>query len=246
MGRAWGHFLRRFLAIAGIGAVISAGEVLVGENTSGMSWGVLQAIGIAGILTLPTLGLRPAARALVGLLLLGAYQVLLALFWLPTVLRSPHGGLQGSLSWGAMLIMATALSDLWHIRPQGKRLFAPASLSALAFGMALAFLVPVSKNRVSSSYVLISLGASGLLFSSVWLIVERLRFRPALLSWWGANPLLLYVMHYLLLGIFVLPGVPWWHAEAPSWLVASQTAFLLGALSVFAWLLARRGWRISL
>ena len=166
-GRTWGHFLRRFLAIIGIGA--------------------------AGILSLPALALGPPWRALVGLLLLGLYQALLGAFWLPTVLHSPHGGLQGSLSWGAMLILATAL--------------------------ALAFLAPVSKTRVSASYVLISL---------------------------GANPLFLYVMHYLLLGLFVLPGVPRWHAEAPTALVVAQAAFIVGALSVFAWLLARRDRRIFL
>lgn len=246
MGRAWGHFLRRFLAIIGIGAIISAGEILVGENASGIGWGVLQAIGVAGILTLPTLALKPVWRALAGLLLLGLYQVLLAAFWLSSVLRSPHGGLQGALAWGSMLIIATAVSDLWHVRPNGKRLFALASLVALAVGIALSFLVPVSKNRVSASYVLISLGASGLLFACVWLLVERLRVRPALFAWWGANPLLLYVGHYLLLGIFVLPGIPWWHAKAPVWLAAAQAVFLLGALSVFAWLLARRDRRISL
>jgi len=58
-----------------------------------------------------------------------------------------------------MLVLATAIADLLHL---GRRdLFAWANLAALAAGIALAFLVPVSKNRVSASCLLVSLGASG-------------------------------------------------------------------------------------
>ena len=77
-GRTWGHFLRRWLALIGIGAIISAGEVLVGKNASPISWGVLQAIGITGIVTLLVIGARPLWRALIGLAVLAVYQVLLA------------------------------------------------------------------------------------------------------------------------------------------------------------------------
>jgi fucose 4-O-acetylase-like acetyltransferase len=175
---------------------------------------------------------------------LSAYQLLLDAFWLPLVLGSGHGGLPGSLSWAAMLVLATAIADLLHI---GRRdLFGWANLAALAAGIALAFLVPVSKNRVSASYVLVSLGASGVLFMGVRLAVERLGVRPAFLSWWGANPLLLYIGHYLLLAVFVLPAIPWWHVEAPLLLAAAQAAFLVGVLTLCAWLLAHKGLRVSL
>lgn len=242
--RTCGHFLSRSLALIGIGAIISAGEVLVGQGAGRMSWGVLQAIGAAGLIALPLLALGPGWRALAGLAFLGAYQLLLDAFWLPLVLGSGHGGLPGSLSWAAMLVLATAVADLLHLGRKG--LFAGANLAALAAGIALAFVVPVSKNRVSASYVLVSLGASGVLFMGVRLAVERLGVRPAFLSWWGANPLLLYIGHYLLLAMFVLPGIPWWHVEAPLLLAAAQAAFLVGALTVCAWLLARKGLRVSL
>jgi len=242
--RTYGHFLRRSLALIGIGAIISAGEVMVGQGAGGMSWGVLQAIGVAGLIALPCLALPPGWRALAGLILLGAYQLLLDAVWLPLVLGSGHGGLPGSLSWAAMLVLATAIADLLHLG--GKDLFAWANLAALAVGIALAFVVPISKNRVSASYVLVSLGASGTLFTGIKLAVERLGVRPAFLSWWGANPLLLYVGHYFLLAVFVLPGIPWWHVEAPPLLAAAQAVLLVGTLTVCAWLLGRKGLRLSL
>ena len=50
--RTYSYFLTRYLAIIGLGAVISAGETAVGQNPSGIDWGVLQAIGMAGLVTL--------------------------------------------------------------------------------------------------------------------------------------------------------------------------------------------------
>jgi fucose 4-O-acetylase-like acetyltransferase len=94
--------------------------------------------------------------------------------------------------------------------------------------------------------VLVSLGASGLLFALVLLAVNRLRLRPAYLRWWGMNPLLLYIMHYLLLALVVLPDAPWWHVQAPIPLVVAQAAAILAILSVAAWLLSRRKQPFSL
>jgi predicted acyltransferase len=272
-GRAAGHALGRFLAFIGIGAIISAGETALGLNATGVDWGVLQAIGAAGLLALPTLFLAPRWRALVGLALLGAYQVVLDTLWLPIVLASPHGGIHGSLSWAAMMILATALSDDAgglsaggqpgpRGEAEGRRGFrrtahAPAawrlpawSASALAAGGLLALLLPgaapVSKNRVSASYVLVSLGASGLLFWLFRLALSRQGSRVPLLRAWGKNPLLLYVLHFLLLALVVLPGVPWWHVEASPFLTAVQSVAIVAVLSLVAVALERRGRILSL
>ena len=48
-----GHFLRRSLSLIGIGTLISAGEILTGATGRVPDWDVLQAIGVAGLLTLP-------------------------------------------------------------------------------------------------------------------------------------------------------------------------------------------------
>jgi predicted acyltransferase len=243
---AVGHFLRRFLALVGIGAIISAGEIAVGHAGAQISWGVLQAIGMAGIATLLVLELPPLARAIVGAAALACYQLLLDSFWLPAVLRSEHGGIQGALSWAGMLMICTSMCDFWHGDRRSELRIALPSLLALAAGVGLSFVAPISKNRVSASYALVGLGASGLLFSLALAVVERLRLRSAFLAWWGRNPILLYVLHYLLLALFVLPSVPWWHDQAPPLLVVAQCAFLLAALGLCAWLLARRRLTVSL
>ncbi len=239
-GRTWGHFLRRWFALIGIGAIISAGEVLVGKNASPISWGVLQAIGVAGILTLLVIGIPPLWRALIGLAVLAVYQILLDTSWLSTVMRSEHGGMEGALSWSGMLILSTVIADVWRKSRISEVGVAWPSLLALAAGLLLSLVAPISKNRVSSSYVLVSLGASGLLFALVLLAVNRLGFRPSYLRWWGINPLLLYIVHYLLLALVVLPDAPWWHVQASIPLVLAQAAAIIAILSVAAWLLSKR------
>jgi predicted acyltransferase len=245
-GKTVDHFLRRFLALIGIGALLSAGEYYLGISTAPVQWGVLQAIGVAGLLAMPLLNLPKIWRWGVGLALLGGYQVVLDLTWKASVLSSPHGGLPGALSWAAMLILATALADLYFESKAGGRRYQLAAAGVLVFGIALAFSVPVSKNRVSASYVLISLGTAGLLFAGFDLLVERLGVRLPGLSSWGRNPLLLYLCHDLLLGVFVLPGLPSWYAQAPAWLVALQGLGLLAALTLIALALDRKRWYFSL
>ncbi len=239
------HFVTRFMAMIGIGAVLSAGEIWLQVDGTTVNWGVLQAIGVAGLLTLIVISLPTVWRLIIGLAMLGIYQYMLDTSWLSDVLHSPHGGLPGSISWGAMMILATVLSDLFH-DPSQRRFFAPASLLALAVGIALAFFLPLSKNRVSSSYVLISLGISGLLFTALdWLVQQRKRHLPLLVTW-GKNPLVLYVLHLLLIGIFFLPDIPAWYSSAPLWLVAIEALALLAALTTIGVFLERKQLIISL
>jgi predicted acyltransferase len=230
-----GHFMRRYLAFLGLGAVISAGETALGFNTSGVDWGVLQAIGCAGLLTLMVILLPTGIRFGVGLGLLALYQILLDNYWLDMVLRSPHGGLVGALSWSALLIIATVFGDLYHNEDR-RKYFPFLSFLFLVAGFALSLVVPVSKTRVSASYDLITLGVSGLVFSEFYLTNLNLNYFSA----WGQNPILLYSLSYLLIGLFAVPDIPAWHAQAPLWLAGLQAATVVLALSTVALYLQKK------
>ncbi len=238
------HFVTRFMALIGIGAVLSAGEIWLKVDGATVNWGVLQAIGVAGLLTLLVIGIPTSGRLAIGLTILAIYQYMLDTSWLADVLHAPHGGLPGSISWGAMMILATVLADLFH-DPARRKFFTPASVLALVIGIALAFFLPLSKNRVSSSYVLISLGVSGLVFVALDWLVRLWKLRIGLLVTWGKNPLVLYVLHLMLIGIFFLPGIPAWYSAAPLWLVALEAIALLAALSAMGVFLERKQLIIS-
>lgn len=239
-GRTYQHFITRFFAILGMGALFGAGQVLLGADGMTVNWGVLQAIGVAGLVTLCFLRTPTWVRLTAGLLILTAYQIVLNHFWLNIVLSNPHGGLIGAISWSAMLILATVLADFFFSPNHGPRKLIGVSALAVLIALVLTLWTPISKNRVSMPYVILSLGLSGLIFSACHILVEQFNLRSHLLVLWGRNPLLMYLLHTMLLGFVYLPDIPALYAAAPVWLVIVEAAVLLGLLTWIAWWLDKR------
>jgi predicted acyltransferase len=246
---AYEHTITRNLALIGLGFLLTAAGGLTGMYESHGNWGLLQALGMAGLIALPFIRLRPGVRLAVGLLLLALYQYMLDSAWLPLVLGSTHNGIWGSLSWGALLILSTVLADLYLEEYQapsgsgpGRPVYIWASAAILLIGFALTYVAPISKNRASASYMLVSLGLSALLFGFFHLLDARGHLRLAVLTAWGRNALLLYLLHGAVIGLFALPPYPAWYVEAPPWLTALQAALLVLALSAVGIFLDRRRW----
>lgn len=239
------HFLSRNLALLGLGFLLTLAGGLSGVYESTVNWGLLQALGAAGLVTLLFIRVPAAPRALIALAILSVYQVLLDRTWLDLVRAAPHNGPWGALSWAAMLMLATCVADLFH-DPARRRLAPWVCMAAVVSGIVLAFWFPVSKDRASISYVLVSLGLSGIAFLAVDLLVARLQRGLAVLNAWGRNALLLYLLHGVAIGLFALPKADWWYVNAAPWLVVIQAAFLVGVLSWVGLALDRRGLYFSL
>jgi predicted acyltransferase len=229
------HFFMRFLAFIGIGAFFTAGAAIVSPAEAAGAWGVLQAIGAAGLITLILIRKNMLIRLVTGLVLLIAYQLMLDNFWLIVVRSSAQGGLQGAISWGALLLISTALADLFHKQQRYKLIYALSSMAVLAAGILSSFLFVVSKHRVSLSYVLISVGASALVFFLFDTFSRLTKIRLVLLEWWGKNPLLLYLIHMALLGVTFIPGSEVWYLDAPVWSALLQLAGFFSILCIIAW-----------
>jgi len=244
--RAYEHFITRNLALIGLGALLTMGGNLTGIYQTTVPWGLLQAIGAAGLLTLPVIRLRTGWRWAIGLALLAFYQFMLDRFWLGQVSTAVHNGPWGALAWAALLILATALADLFFDEGRGRRAYPWAALLITAAGLASALLVSISKNRASASYILLSVGLSALVFYVFHLLDTRLNFRSQILSDWGMNPLILYLLHGVLIGVFLVPGIPWLYVEAPVWLAALEVVAILAVLSWVARALRIRGWFFTL
>ncbi|MFL7812624.1 MAG: DUF5009 domain-containing protein [Anaerolineales bacterium] len=232
------HFLRRNLALMGIGTL----------TPWGYSWGLFQTIGGAGLLALPVIWLPTLARLVTGGVLLGGYQLASNQLWLDKVTAgSSWCEMEGTLGWAALLILATVLADWYTEKPRGRQFLALGSLVSLGLGIVLSQWIVISQYYVSASYVLISLGVSGLVFAGWDALNEKLDVRLPLLSSWGKNPLLLYLLHYWIwVFVFVKPLSSGWYLLAPLWLVCLQAAGFVGVLSLVAWYLDRRGWIVSL
>jgi predicted acyltransferase len=242
---ATGHFLKRWFALIGIGAILSAGEGFTGVTGNVPVWGVLQAIGVAGLLTLPVLR-RPAwIRLTVACVLLALYQVGHDLLMADSVVRSSHGGLWGSVAWTAALILSTIFADGAHGRRKPTADVGMA-VGLIAAGLLLSRMVPVAKQNVSASYVLISVGISALVYQLLRLTADVAGARIPPFVWWGRNPLLLYILHQFLRALIVLPGVDWWYTEASPVLLTAQVASTLGVLTLISWWLYRKRAVVSL
>jgi len=231
---ALGGMAARYFALIGIGAVISAGQQLALPGGRLEYWGVLQAVGGAGLVTLLLIWAKPWVRALAGLVLLAGFQALLAdpsIF--NAVLSTVQGGIIGTLSWGGLLLLATAAADIFFEAKTPARkalsLLLP-GLAALAAGLVLAIWFPISKNRVSPTYMLVSLGLSLLILLACHALLDGKKLQIKWLGAMGKNPLTMYVVQMLILGVYTLPGASWWYAQAPVGLAAGQLVVLLGVM----------------
>jgi len=246
---ALGWLARRAVELIGIGAVVSAGQAALAPVPGvDLSWGVLQSVGGASLLLALVVLFAPWVRVVAAAAMLAGYEWLLAGAWGGTVLRTVQGGLPGTLAWGALMILASAVSEAaWAVPGRSRaRVLLAAGAAALVVGSALAPIVPVSKNRVSASYVLVSLGL-GLV---VWAVLDLwLVRRPAATGWLrrvGRYPLVLYFAHLLLLAPLTLAADPWWYSAAPPWLTLLEALVMASALVGLAGVLDRSGWRLRL
>lgn len=232
------HFIRRFLALIGIGAL----------TPWGYSWGLFQTIGGAGLITLLVIWLPSGVRLIIGAVLLGGYQVMSDKVWMGRVSASSSWcEMEGTISWAAMLILASVLADWFYDQPRGRKIYILGSLASLGLGIVFSQWIVVSQYYVSSSYVLISLGASGVLFAGFHVMTENLQVRLPMLIAWGKNPLVLYLLHYWIwVFVFIYPQTSGWHFGAPVWLIVLQAIGFVGVLSLVAWFMDRRGWIVSL
>ena len=244
--KTYNHFVSRNLALIGLGFLITLGGVLSNNYPATANWGLLQALGAAGLISLPFIKIAPKYRWIFGMLLLVLYQLLLDRFWLPEVLNAVHNGPYGALSWGAMMIIATSMGDIFLAEEKGKRVLPWLSLVLLILGSLLILVVPLSKSRASASYMLVSLGLCGLIFFFFHLLDTRYQIQIPLLTDFGKNPLLLYLLHGIILALFVLPPYPGWYFDAPLWLVVIQALALVAVLGWIAKVFNRKGWYLTI
>jgi hypothetical protein len=214
----------------------------------GFSWGLLQAIGGACLITLLVIQLSTMSRLTSGGVLLAGYQILTDQVFLKRVTgTSSWCEIEGTLGWAAMLILATVLADWLSNQTHPQRDFLLGSLGFLGLGVGLSAWIEVSQYFVSASYVLTSLGGCGVIYLGFLLLNENLDIRLPLLIAWGKNPLLIYLLHYWIwIYAFLYPDSRTWHFHAPTWLIILQASAFVGLLSLIAWYFDRRRWILSL
>ena len=197
--KTWLHIILRYLMLLAIGVigVWTARGKITGE------WGVLQTIGVAGLLTLPFIELTFWPRIFLSLGLAAGYQIILFPAFKYIIIHAKHGGPYAAISWSSMLLLATAAGDLFSPNDTVqsiKKLLGFATSFLFAGIISLPF-VPISKMQVNFSYVLVTTGISTFAFIAFLIINDKFNLSLPTFKSLGRNALLIYIVHYVLVRI---------------------------------------------
>jgi predicted acyltransferase len=233
-------YTRRFLAYVGIGTIAS---FIVVANQFLFTWGVLQAIGLAGMFTLIFVRLGWPYRLTISLVVIIGYVLVLGLeistgFTLyDSVITSEDGGYFGGFVWGAFMLLTTVIAELFHRRHFKRMLFI--GLGIILLGYVLHFSGNTfSKQALTIPYLIVSMGYSTTTYCVFWWIYDILHLthqKSPFLARIGRNAIVLYVYH----GVFILFAWILLGAQALFGYVALYALINIGVTFLMAYILDR-------
>lgn len=194
--RTYLHYVRRYLLVLVLGTLGGC----VAKMRITLDWGILQAIGAAGILALPFMELAWAWRTSAALLLLVLHGFGTIPFAQDTLAVAEHGGPLSTLAWAAAILLSSIVGDLCDAGKSGRNMkrIAIFGLVLAVMGLAVAPFIPVSKALVSPSYVLVATGISAVVLVGFIAISDKARVSVPTLEVLGRNALLIFLVHYVL------------------------------------------------
>ena len=236
---AFVRFLRRYCAFIGLGFI---GSISLDGLQPIFRWNVLQAIGLAGVFTLLFIDFGRYLRLIIAMVWLIVYQILLETLFGDIVFNDVHGEFYGGFSWGAMMLLGTVVADLLDKKRINDYSIYGIIFTAIGIVLHVIFvdigLTGISKERVSSSYSIISVGIAAL---SIYLIyylydVKGLEKSRAFFEVQSKNALFLYLIHSIVYGLISL-GFP---ESSPFWAVLIFSALSIVVVWYIAYYMNKR------
>jgi predicted acyltransferase len=178
---------RRYTCFAGIGFLF---HPLFPISQSGIrfAWGTLAAIGLAGLLTLFFIHFSRLARLLISVAVLASYQVILARPVMTAVgemsladvnFYDGHGGFLGGIAWFGMMLLSTVVVDNFKTQKLERLFWYGLALSLAGVGLHFSWLYwgtpaygGISKERMTTAYVLVGVGFSTLVFWFIYWLYD--------------------------------------------------------------------------
>lgn len=175
-------------------------------------WGVLQTLGIAGIVTIWTLPLDNKKRTVIALAIIAIYGLLLTQnqTFFDSVESTRHGGPLGALSYGAITIFGLVAGQMLTSKRGFYKNATLMGLSLIILSAAIAMQIPYNKLLVTPSYSMITAGGGFITLAFLKYLYETdkrenqiliILGRNSFLAWIFQYPLLFYPLHFLGYGI---------------------------------------------
>jgi predicted acyltransferase len=212
--------IRRYFALVGIGFLGGGIVDMILQKTIHpiYNWGVFQAIGMAGLVTLLFINLPRWWRLAAGILLWVTYQYLLVTFKLDDInFTEEHSGFWGGLGYGIMMLLATVVCEAFETGRMYRFLAGGAVFTAA--GIVTSFYWGISKNRLTGPYIFIALGLACFFFYAIWYLYDKLQITQGRSSFFapiGKNPFFIYVFYgplTLIPLLFIQFDSPWYQAS---------------------------------
>jgi predicted acyltransferase len=219
------HHLRRFLIFIIIGLILS---IDIESNTLMLRWGTLQILGTSGLLLLILIELKYYIRLIFAVIALTIHQFILTNGFAQRIYDSVEGGVYSIFAWGAMVLLSSVLYESMK-QQKKKNYMLIGSILFIISGIILSYSWKISRQYVSVSYVLLSVGISAVLFNIIYTIFDSSRnsmqisIKGNFILNLGRNAFFLYLFHIILIYMIyeILPF------DAPEYLV-----FLIAGVNV--------------
>ncbi len=192
--------------------LVLIGIVIYNPADPGNWWDALVDIGLGGLLSLPFLMAPTYFRVIAALAYLAAFQLLFSLTpygpWLMG--NSFNGGPLGILSWASILLFGTVAWDIFAAgperRPLRKLLLWALVLCAVGWVLKMEWPGvkaewPFSQYWMTAPYPLYSTGLSFLACAFFLWFCDQRGWKFPHLTVLGRNPLILYLIQYVLIGL---------------------------------------------
>ena len=200
--RAALRFIRRFLIFIAIGLVLT---IYVDFDGFYFRWGTLQVLGFSGLMVLPLLELKPFVKLMFAIIFMVIHQLILLTPASAIIYDSVEGGILAVLSWGSMMILSSFLAEgIGKGKEHVKHYFLYGGIICLLIGIGTGFILGVSRPYISLPYILISVGASSLLYYLLYFIFEEwgnnYNFikKERFFSVVGKNAFIFYLIHMMI------------------------------------------------
>jgi predicted acyltransferase len=188
-------YAKRFTLLIFVGIFLDS---LLYFQDHGFIWGVLQTLGIAGIISLPALVLNNRNRAAIALLILGAYGILMlqSEVFYAEVSYSRNGGPIGAISYGIITIFGLIAGEILAKKEKFFQKSLTIGTVLILISIAASLFIPYSKVLVSPSYALISSGAAFFMLALLKYLNEKFKATNKVLIAYGRNSLLAWILQY--------------------------------------------------